>query len=131
MIMIMALMSFTYTIASENNFIDNTNDNKKIEVVKVDMPAKIKLYSGDSVQVHIRAINSYLQKSIHYDIDENKKLLNIWIDGINTEDIYNINSNDIRISIVIPNEVDIKTNSNLLVASSIYKKKTTTDYGNN
>lgn len=129
--MIMTLMSFTYTIASENNFVDNTDDKTKIEVVKVDMPAQIKLYSGDSIEVQIRAIDLKLQKSIHYDIDENKKLLNIWIDGMNAEDIYDINSNDIIISIVTPNEVDVKTNSNLLVAYSHYKKKTTTDYENN
>lgn len=129
--MIMTLMSFTYTIASKNNFVDNTDDKTKIEVVKVDMPAQIKLYSGDSIQVQIRTINSELQKSIRYDIDENKKLLNIWIDGLNIEDIYNINSDDIRISIITPNEVNIKTNSNLLVAYSNYKKKTTTDYENN
>lgn len=129
--MIMTLMSFTYTIASKNNFVDNTDDKTKIEVVKVDMPAQIKLCSGDSIQVQIRTINSELQKSIRYDIDENKKLLNIWIDGLNIEDIYNINSDDIRISIITPNEVNIKTNSNLLVAYSNYKKKTTTDYENN
>lgn len=131
MIMIITLISFTYTIASENNFVDNTDDKPKIEVIKVDMPAQIKLYSGDSIHVQIRAINSELQKSIRYDIDENKKLLNIWIDGLNIEDIYNINSDDIRISIITPNEVNIKTNSNLLVAYSNDKKKTTTDYENN
>lgn len=129
--MIMTLMSFTYTIASKNNFVDNTDDKLKIEAVKIDIPAQIKFYSGDSIEVQIRAINSELQKSIHYDIDENKKLLNIWIDGLNIEDIYNINSDDIRISIVTPNEVNIKTNSNLLVFSSSYKKKTTTNYENN
>ena len=57
----MAFMSLTYTFASVNNYVDTTGDKLRIEYVKVNMPAVIKLYEGDSIQVQIRTTDEYLR----------------------------------------------------------------------
>lgn len=130
MILMMTLMSLTYTVASARNYVDSTGDKPKIEYVKVNMPAEIRLYSGDSIQVQIRAINPELMDLIHYDIDENKKFINFWIDGYRYDEILNMNPKDIRIAIVSPQELQVRTNNGLLLTNYPNKKKSAINYEN-
>lgn len=127
----MAFMSLTYTFASVKNYVDTTGDKLRIEYVKVNMPAVIKLYEGDSIQVQIRTIDEYLRKNIHYHIDDEKKMINIWIENYNLDEINNIDSKDVRIAIVAPEELKVQTSNKSLLTQYSYKKTLATDYANN
>ena len=127
----MAFMSLTYTFASVKNYVDTTGDKLRIEYVKVNMPAVIKLYEGDSIQVQIRTIDEYLRKNIHYHIDDEKKMINIWIENYNLDEINSIDSKDVRIAIVAPEELKVQTSNKSLLTQYSYKKTLATDYANN
>lgn len=127
----MAFMSLTYTFASVKNYVDTTGDKLRIEYVKVNMPAVIKLYEGDSIQVQIRTIDEYLRKNIHYHIDDEKKMINIWIENYNLDEINNIDSKDVRIAIVAPEELKVQTSNKSLLTQYSYKKTLATNYANN
>lgn len=127
----MAFMSLTYTFASVKNYVDTTGDKLRIEYVKVNMPAVIKLYEGDSIQVQIRTIDEYLKKNIHYHIDDENKMINIWIENYNLDEINNIDSKDVRIAIVAPEELKVQTSNKSLLTQYSYKKTLATDYANN
>lgn len=127
----MTFMSLTYTFASVKNYVDTTGDKLRIEYVKVNMPAVIKLYEGDSIQVQIRTIDEYLRKNIHYHIDDEKKMINIWIENYNLDEINNIDSKDVRIAIVAPEELKVQTSNKSLLTQYSYKKTLATDYANN
>ena len=130
-ILMVAFMSLTYTFASAKNYVDATGDKSRIEYVKVNMPAVIKLYEGDSIQVQIRTVDEYLRKNIHYRIDNEKKMINIWIENYNFEEVNSMDSKDIRIAIVAPEELKIQTSNNLLLTHCSYKKTSATGYENN
>ena len=127
----MAFMSLTYTFASVKNYVDTTGDKLRIEYVKVNMPAVIKLYEGDSIQVQIRTTDEYLRKNIHYHIDDEKKMINIWLENYNFDEINNIDSKDVRIAIVAPEELKVQTSNKSLLTQYSYKKTLATDYANN
>ena len=127
MILMMTIMSFNFAIAT------NVTYNKSvIECVKVNIPAVLKFYSGDSVQVQIRTKYKYLQDNIRYRIDDKNRMINIWIENYNAEDINNLESKNIQIAIVAPKELKIKTNNNFLLTShSTNKKNSAVSYENN
>ena len=127
----MAFMSLTYTFASVKNYVDTTGDKLRIEYVKVNMPAVIKLYEGDSIQVQIRTIDEYLRKNIHYHIDDEKKMINIWIENYNLDEINSMDYKDVRIAIVAPEELKVQTSNKSLLTQYSYKKTLATDYANN
>lgn len=127
----MAFMSLTYTFSSVKNYVDTTGDKLRIEYVKVNMPAVIKLYEGDSIQVQIRTIDEYLRKNIHYHIDDENKMINIWIENYNFDEINNIDCKDVRIAIVSPKELKVQTSNKSLLTQYAYKKNLATDYANN
>ena len=127
----MAFMSLTYTFASVKSYAYTTGDKLRIEYVKVNMPAVIKLYEGDSIQVQIRTTDEYLRKNIHYHIDDEKKMINIWIENYNLDEINNIDSKDVRIAIVAPEELKVQTSNKSLLTQYSHKKTLATDYANN
>lgn len=127
----MTFMSLTYTFASVKNYVDTTGDKLRIEYVKVNMPAVIKLYEGDSIQVQIRTTDEYLRNNIHYHIDDEKKMINIWIENYNFDEINSMDYKDVRIAIVAPEELKVQTSNKLLLTQYSYKKTLATDYANN
>ena len=127
----MAFMSLTYTFASVKNYVDTTGDKLRIEYVKVNMPAVIKLYEGDSIQVQIRTTDEYLRNNIHYHIDDEKKMINIWIENYNFDEINSMDYKDVRIAIVAPEELKVQTSNKLLLTQYSYKKTLATNYANN
>ena len=127
----MAFMSLTYTFASVKNYVDTTGDKLRIEYVKVNMPAVIKLYEGDSIQVQIRTTDEYLRNNIHYHIDDEKKMINIWIENYNFDEINSMDYKDVRIAIVAPEELKVQTSNKLLLTQYSYKKTLAIDYANN
>ena len=127
----MTFMSLTYTFASVKNYVDTTGDKLRIEYVKVNMPAVIKLYEGDSIQVQIRTTDEYLRNNIHYHIDDEKKMINIWIENYNFDEINSMNYKDVRIAIVAPEELKVQTSNKSLLTQYSYKKTLATDYANN
>ena len=127
----MAFMSLTYTFASVKNYVDTTGDKLRIEYVKVNMPAVIKLYEGDSIQVQIRTTDEYLRKNIYYNIDDKNKMINIWIENYNFDEINSMNYKDVRIAIVAPEELKVQTSNKSLLTQYSYKKTLATDYANN
>lgn len=130
-ILMMAFMSLTYTFASVKNYVDTTGDKLRIEYVKVNMPAVIKLYEGDSIQVQIRTTDEYLRNNIHYHIDDEKKMINIWIENYNFDEINSMDYKDVRIAIVAPEELKVQTSNKSLLTQYSYKKTLATDYANN
>ena len=127
----MAFMSLTYTFASVKNYADTTGDKLRIEYVKVNMPAVIKLYEGDSIQVQIRTTDEYLRNNIHYNIDDEKKMINIWIENYNFDEINSMDYKDVRIAIVAPEELKVQTSNKSLLTQYSYKKTLATNYANN
>ena len=127
----MAFMSLTYTFASVKNYVDTTGDKLRIEYVKVNMPAVIKLYEGDSIQVQIRTTDEYLRKNIYYNIDDKNKMINIWIENYNFDEINSMDYKDVRIAIVAPEELKVQTSNKSLLTQYSYKKTLATDYANN
>lgn len=118
-------MPLTYTLAT--NSFDN---NQKIEYVKIDMPAIVKLYTGDSIQVKIRSNDKNIQDNIKYRIDKDKKSIDIWLENFIPDEIFNIDSKNIRIAISSPKDLKIKTDSNLSLKYYSYKKNFGTSYEN-
>ena len=127
----MAFMSLTYTFASVKNYVDTTGDKLRIEYVKVNMPAVIKLYEGDSIQVQIRTTDEYLRKNIYYNIDDKNKMINIWIENYNFDEINSMDYKDVRIAIVAPEELKVQTSNKSLLTQYSYKKTLAIDYANN
>ena len=127
----MAFMSLTYTFASVKNYVNTTGDKLRIEYVKVNMPAVIKLYEGDSIQVQIRTTDEYLRKNIYYNIDDKNKMINIWIENYNFDEINSMDYKDVRIAIVAPEELKVQTSNKSLLTQYSYKKTLATDYANN
>ena len=127
----MAFMSLTYTFASVNSYADTTGDKLRIEYVKVNMPAVIKLYEGDSIQVQIRTTDEYLRKNIYYNIDDKNKMINIWIENYNFDEINSMDYKDVRIAIVAPEELKVQTSNKSLLTQYSYKKTLAIDYANN
>lgn len=127
----MAFMSLTYTFASVKSYADTTGDKLRIEYVKVNMPAVIKLYEGDSIQVQIRTTDEYLRKNIYYNIDDKNKMINIWIENYNFDEINSMDYKDVRIAIVAPEELKVQTSNKSLLTQYSYKKTLATDYANN
>ena len=127
----MAFMSLTYTFASVKNYVDTTGDKLRIECVKVNMPAVIKLYKGDSIQVQIRTTDEYLRKNIYYNIDDKNKMINIWIENYNFDEINSMDYKDVRIAIVAPEELKVQTSNKSLLTQYSYKKTLAIDYANN
>lgn len=124
-------MSLTYTFASVKNYVDTTGDKLRIEYVKVNMPAVIKLYEGDSIQVQIRTTDEYLRNNIHYHIDDENKMINIWLENYNFDEINSMDYKDVRIAIVAPEELKVQTSNKSLLTQYSYKKTLATDYANN
>ena len=124
-------MSLTYTFASVKSYADTTGDKLRIEYVKVNMPAVIKLYEGDSIQVQIRTTDEYLRKNIYYNIDDKNKMINIWIENYNFDEINSMNYKDVRIAIVAPEELKVQTSNKSLLTQYSYKKTLAIDYANN
>lgn len=120
--MIMTLLS----VFSINAAVLNEAEDVKVTTVNVSVPSKIRIYNGDEFEIGIRTCDKNLEKYIKYEI--NDSTLNIWIDNISPDDLWKMKSEDIRISIIVPNEVNVKTNNSLLIASSNNKKKTTANY---
>ena len=127
----MTFMSLTYTFASVKSYADTTGDKLRIEYVKVNMPAVIKLYEGDSIQVQIRTTDEYLRKNIYYNIDDKNKMINIWIENYNFDEINSMDYKDVRIAIVAPEELKVQTSNKSLLTQYSYKKTLAIDYANN
>ena len=127
----MTFMSLTYTFASVKNYVNTTGDKLRIEYVKVNMPAVIKLYEGDSIQVQIRTTDEYLRNNIHYHIDDENKMINIWLENYNFDEINSMDYKDVRIAIVAPEELKVQTSNKSLLTQYSYKKTSAIDYANN
>lgn len=127
-ITVLSFASTNTSLTDEKTTPKGTIVTESFKTIKVGVPAKIKIYQGDEYEIGIRTFNTDFQDLIKYEISDST--LNIWIDTCIPDEIYNINSEDIRIAIKVPNEVDIKTNSSLVATSRTYKKKTTS-YENN
>lgn len=129
--MIMTIMSFAYASASAENFVDPTNENPCIEYVsdstfktiKVEIPSRVHIYKGDTFDIGIRTLDHELLNKIKYNINNNT--LNIWIDNLLPDELYDLDSNNIRISIMVPEEVSVKTNSNLQLVNYNTNKRLT------
>ena len=94
------------------------NVEKNIDEVIVNVPSYVYLYEGDSIEVGIRTLDKNLYEYIKYEIKGDKLYID-FNDYIFKDDIYLMEPKDIRINIQAPNNIKkIKTNSNLLVASS-------------
>lgn len=127
-ITVLSFASTNISLTDEKTTPKGTIVTESFKTIKVGVPAKIKIYQGDEYEIGIRTFNTDFQDLIKYEISDST--LNIWLDTCIPDEIYNINSEDIRIAIKVPNEVDIKTNSSLVATSRTYKKKTTS-YENN
>lgn len=136
-ILCMTLMSLVYTTASAENFVDQTDENPKIEyvnntlfnTVNISIPATINIYEGDNFDILIRSNNKVYLRNIKYEIKN--EILKIWMDNIPYDEILDINSNSIKISIMVPNKIKILTsNSNLQLVSYNQNKKQTSHENN-
>ena len=137
-ILSVALMSLMHTTASATIFVDPTDENPIVEhvdntvfnTINVSIPATINIYEGDNFDIGIKSINEIYLRNIKYEIKNGT--LKIWMDNIPYNEILNINSDSIRIAIMVPNKVKILTsNSKLQLVSSNQKHKKTTSYENN
>lgn len=137
-ILSVALMSLIHTTASATIFVDPTDENPIVEhvdnavfnTINVSIPATINIYEGDNFDIGIKSINEIYLRNIKYEIKNGT--LKIWMDNIPYNEILNINSDSIRIAIMVPNKVKILTsNSKLQLVSSNQKHKKTTSYENN
>lgn len=98
--------------------VNANNVEKNIDEVIVNVPSYVYLYEGDSIEVGIRTLDKNLYEYIKYEIKGDKLYID-FNDYIFKDDIYLMEPKDIRINIQAPNNIKkIKTNSNLLVASS-------------
>lgn len=136
-ILCMTLMSLVYTTASAENFVDQTDENPRIEyvnntlfnTVNISIPATINIYEGDNFDILIRSNNKIYLRNIKYEIKN--EILKIWMDNIPYDEILDINSNSIKISIMVPNKIKILTsNSNLQLVSYNQNKKQTSHENN-
>lgn len=136
-ILCITLMSLVYTTASAENFVDQTDENPRIEyvnntlfnTVNISIPATINIYEGDNFDILIRSNNKVYLRNIKYEIKN--EILKIWMDNIPYDEILDINSNSIKISIMVPNKIKILTsNSNLQLVSYNQNKKQTSHENN-
>ena len=75
-ILCMTLMSLVYTTASAENFVDQTDENPRIEyvnntlfnTVNISIPATINIYEGDNFDILIRSNNKIYLRNIKYEI---------------------------------------------------------------
>ena len=101
-----------------------------INTVKVELPAVLKIYNGEDFQIGISAKDRKIQEKIKYSIIDSE--LKIYIDKMSLETLSNIDENDIRIRISVPNDVSIESTPNFIVKT--YKQnvqnKTTKGFNN-
>lgn len=110
------------------------NDVKKsstdISTVKVELPSILKIYNSEDFQIGICAKDRKIQEKIKYSIVDSE--LKIYIDKMPLETLSNIDENDIRIRISVPNNVSIESTPNFIVKT--YKQnvqnKTTKGFNN-
>ena len=73
-----------------------------------------------------------LSKYIQYvEIDDETKMINIWIENYNFDEINSMDYKDVRIAIVAPEELKVQTSNKSLLTQYSYKKTLATDYANN
>lgn len=126
--LLILLMIMTITCSSMSAYSYDNDNNMEFKTIKVGMPSIINIVKGDSFQIAIRTNNLY--NEVKYEIEDST--LKIWLEDI-YNDLYDIDSKNIKIRITIPNEEDIviKTlNRNLLVAPNMEKKLISYEYKN-
>ena len=85
---------------------------------------------GADVKI-IRTTDEYLRKNIYYNIDDKNKMINIWIENYNFDEINSMDYKDVRIAIVAPEELKVQTSNKSLLTQYSYKKTLAIDYANN
>lgn len=119
--------------ANNVNAVDNKTtkehvENVYINTLNIDVPANVHVYTGERFRFSIKSNNEYIEKRIRYSVQDST--FNIWLDNISNDDLVELNPNNLRIAIMLPNEVDIKTNKRLLITSKSNKKKNLTNNEN-
>lgn len=84
-----------------------------INTIQVELPSILKIYNGENFQIGISAKDRKIQEKIKYEIVDSK--LQIYIDKMPLETLSNIDENDIRIRISVPNNVSIESTPNFIV----------------
>lgn len=129
---LISIILFICLFVGSTNTYANVKDNFKtpyIQEIIVNVPSNILFYSAEEFGINIRTIDEDLYKSIKYEIKDDK--LYIDFNNYKYNDNDNLNPEDIKIYIQAPNEIkNIKTNSNLLVAT-IQKNNKATNHGKN
>jgi len=97
---------------------DEIKSDVRVDTVKVDIPASIKMYEGDTFDITIKVIDDdYLEKHLKYEKIEN--CLYIYLYDMYNYNIMDIDSKKIIISIMTPHELSvIPGNRNLTVSSN-------------
>lgn len=124
----MTLM-MSFTMFANQNISDTLFENANVKIIKVNAPAKIRIYNDDSFRFLIRSNNEYINNRIKYSIVDST--LNVWIDKLTSEEIAQLTPENLIIAISAPHDIDIKTTKSLLITSKHDKKKKLTNYENN
>lgn len=133
MMMLMILASITYANASiidvQRDF-KYINNDTIVNTVNVGMPSTLRICEGDKFEIDIKSVLNDANK-IKYEF--NGSTLDIWVDNMAHDDIYNLNEKETRITIMTPNKnTKVRTfDSNLQVTSNLFKKKDIASNGNN
>lgn len=130
---LLATFIFAYSLicfnANATQYIDDSSNKPNIEQIIVNVPSKVSLFPGDSVNVNIRTFDRDLYDNIEYRIEKNI----LYIDLLDHRYLENqdLQPDDVRINIQVPYEVKrIGTNSDMLVATVQKNKKATNDEKN-
>lgn len=133
MMMFMILTSITYANTSnidvQRDF-KYINNDTIVNTVNVGMPSTLRICEGDKFEIDIKSVLNDVNK-IKYEF--NGSTLDIWVDNMTHDDIYNLNEKETRITIMTPNKnMKVRTfDSNLQVTPNLFKKKDIASNGNN
>ena len=133
MMMLMILASITYANTSnidvQRDF-KYINNDTIVNTVNVGMPSTLRICEGDKFEIDIKSVLNDVNK-IKYEF--NGSTLDIWVDNMTHDDIYNLNEKETRITIMTPNKnMKVRTfDSNLQVTPNLFKKKDIASNGNN
>ena len=130
---LLATLIFAYSLicfnANATQYIDDSSNKPNIEQIIVNVPSKVSLFPGDSVNINIRTFDKDLYDNIEYRIEKNI----LYIDLLDYKYLENqdLQPDDVRINIQVPYEIKkIGTNSDMLVAIVQKNKKATNDEKN-
>lgn len=136
LILMMTLMSFNF-IEAKTYIDDHKYSNKELYVINVNIPVKLKIYSGEDFSYEVYTNDNDLKNDVKCEMKD--KNINIFIDNkslyYNTynNDEWSFDENVLNIKLTIPenyyDKVKIKTNSNNLLVKNL-KINSTKDYEN-